>query len=253
METIPFSPARTPIEERWGNREVCLCIHGFLGTPGMYRLYTDMFREAGIDMYAPLLTGHGTKPEDMLTVSYESWLADIRGAMDKLLTEYDRVHILGLSLGGALGVYAAGLYADTGKLGRVMLWVPGLALRNKDFYTMDYDAVGEAKFPMVKAPMPEALAKYVETYDVMYVKSIKQLVLQGGVCQQQLENITAPTWLLYTKADPIVDPACCEDAAKRISSLVECHAYEKSNHNINLDCDKADVEARLKAWLFMDK
>lgn len=244
------SPVCRPIMNEWGNREVCLCIHGFCGSPGFYLPLTDLIRAAGYDQCAPLLAGHGTKYQDMLAVKCEDWLADIRRTMDELLEKYDKVHITGMSLGGALAAYAAGLYAHTGKVGKVQLMVPGFALRNKDFYKKDYAAFTDEKIPLVlSSETPAEFRESSYLYEFMYWKSVGELLRIGPMCEAQLTNITAPVWVLYTNADPVVDPACCAAAAAKCRNLVECHAYEKTGHNLLIDCEYRDVFARTEAWL----
>jgi|GEM_PF-1708022 len=249
-KTAYASEVCAPIMIENGSREVCLCVHGFCGSPGFYIQYENMIRNAGYDMCAPLLSGHGTKPDDLKDVKAEAFVEDVDRTMDDLLKRYDTIHLLGASMGGSLCTYIAGQYASSGKIGKVLLMVPAYALRNKDFYKIDYENCGNEGFPLVQsADTPPELVKDSYLYDFMYKKSIGQLIRLCDICEKYIDKVTAPVWLLYTNADPVVDPAVTAEASKRFKNLIYCHAYEKSGHNLMLDCERDDVNQQVEAYL----
>ncbi len=86
------------------NGETIVVIHGFTGCPAHWRLVAPVLAEAGYTVVAPLLAGHGTRPEDFAGVSGDDWLASV---VDPALAAPGPVHLAGLSLGGLLAVLAA--------------------------------------------------------------------------------------------------------------------------------------------------
>ena len=250
MTVAYATPACMPIAEDWGNQEACLCMHGFGSAPGVYRILADQIRQAGYDFYAPLLTGHGTVPRDMRDVTAEQWQADCEQAAISLFDRYRRVHLIGTSMGGALCTYLAGAYSDSGKIGKVLLMVPGYALRNKGFYKIDFAHCGNTGFPLVRTEhIPPELEAVSFEYDFMYVRSIGQLIQLGQIGEDYVQRVSAPVWLLYAENDPVVDPEHCAEAARHFANLQMCHVYLESGHNILLGCERADVYQRVQDFL----
>jgi esterase/lipase len=54
---------------------------------------------------AVLLPGHGTRPGDMLDVTWHEWARAVAYGTDKLAAEVDEVYLGGYSAGGALSIY----------------------------------------------------------------------------------------------------------------------------------------------------
>ncbi len=54
----------------------------------------------GYTVYAPVLRGHGTKPEDLLGVTWQDWLEDAQKALEKLKENSSKIFVGGISMGG---------------------------------------------------------------------------------------------------------------------------------------------------------
>ena len=235
-------PECEPINEQCGNKEVFLCIHGFCASPATFRPYVNQIISAGYDVYVPLLSGHGTKYQDMLEVTYKQWINDICAVFDNLIGKYEKVHIFGVSMGGALGAYLASHYAYSEKVGKVLLLVPAFGMKNKEFYSMDYSTVGTNKIPLVQQSIQDPeLAASAFVYEYMYLYSIGELVKLCTVCREGLSNIQSPVWIVYSANDPVVDPEEIEKAAKKITLLRMLERVEHSGHNILLENDRSKV------------
>jgi carboxylesterase len=103
----------------------CLLVHGFTGTPGEVRDLGLFLAERGVASQGVLLRGHGTRPEDLSTCSYQHWIGDVESALDSLLAERKRVFLCGLSMGGTLALNVAARRAgDSGLAGVVALAAP---------------------------------------------------------------------------------------------------------------------------------
>jgi pimeloyl-ACP methyl ester carboxylesterase len=91
--------------------EAVLCLHGFTGAPGVFRKLGRVFQNDGLNVFAPVLPGHGTVPEDLIEVTSQQLLDAAEQAYDSLARGYERVHIVGLSMGGALATLLAANHA----------------------------------------------------------------------------------------------------------------------------------------------
>src|SRR5262245_33276185 len=85
----------------------CLLVHGFTSSAYEMRDLARFLADRGITAGAPLLAGHGTAPEDLQGKTWQDWYGSVSRALDVMLAKYKRVYLVGLSLGGALTLYAA--------------------------------------------------------------------------------------------------------------------------------------------------
>ena len=70
--------------------------------PGSVMPLARRLAREGYDVECPCLRGHGTKWEDLIGVSMEDWLEDLRQAVGRLRERCHTVFVMGLSLGGTL-------------------------------------------------------------------------------------------------------------------------------------------------------
>jgi carboxylesterase len=67
----------------------------------------DALAEDGWTVSVARLAGHGTSPEDLAGTTWQDWVASAREALRELQQQCARVALVGLSMGGALGLYLA--------------------------------------------------------------------------------------------------------------------------------------------------
>lgn len=103
MSEADMLKGRNPFLWKGDSREAVLCIHGFVGAPGVFRKLGRKLQSDALTVYAPMLPGHGTVPEDLADVTGEQLLGAVEQAYTKLARSYERVHLAGLSLGGNVG------------------------------------------------------------------------------------------------------------------------------------------------------
>ncbi len=107
---------------------VCLLVHGLTGSPAEMRLLGEYLFAHGISVYAPLLPGHGTRPEDLNEVTRDDWLDEAERALSPLLQGGCPTFAMGLSLGALI---AAELAARHPELAGLVLFSPAIKTVNK--------------------------------------------------------------------------------------------------------------------------
>ncbi|MDQ3108151.1 MAG: hypothetical protein M3Q68_10155, partial [Actinomycetota bacterium] len=65
-----------------GGEHGVLVVHGFTGNPQSMRGLAQAFAAAGFTVELPLLPGHGTSVDDMLTTSWDDWSAAAEQSYD---------------------------------------------------------------------------------------------------------------------------------------------------------------------------
>lgn len=109
--------------KRW--RRGILLIHGLSDSPYCMRHLAAIFQENGFRVMAVLLPGHGTRPGDLLDVSWQEWARAVAFASEKLAAEVDGVYLGGFSAGGTLSIYQSTL--DNNVRG-IFLFAPALEI-----------------------------------------------------------------------------------------------------------------------------
>lgn len=104
----PFElyPTKSPRSRKKIQKGVLL-IHGLFDSPFSLKDIGLQLQAQGILCRAILLPGHGTKPRDLLTVSYHHWIKAMRYGIETLRKEVDEVYLMGYSTGALLSVYQA--------------------------------------------------------------------------------------------------------------------------------------------------
>ena len=89
------------------NGKAVLLVHGWTSTPYEVRRLGKYLSEEGYTVYAPLLKGHGTVPEDLENISWTDWIEDLEKAFDFLLKEKRKIYVGGTSIGANLALILA--------------------------------------------------------------------------------------------------------------------------------------------------
>lgn len=109
-----------------GARYGALMIHGLLDCPFTYRELGSHLQSQGILSRAILLPGHGTKPSDLMKVSYHDWLQAVRYGIESLKQDVDHIYLIGYSTGAALSIYHA---MQDNRIAGIVLLSPAIKVR----------------------------------------------------------------------------------------------------------------------------
>ena len=97
-------PGFAPGQQKTYRRGVLLT-HGLSDSPYTMRHLAEFFRHNGFRVMAILLPGHGTRPGDLLEVTWQEWAKAVAYGAYKLAEEVEEVYLAGYSTGAALSVY----------------------------------------------------------------------------------------------------------------------------------------------------
>ena len=82
-------------------------IHGFTNTTYETKNLAQYLADKGYRTVANNLPGHGTTIEECNRVKYVDWLESVEQGVATLASECDKIHIIGSSMGGVLGLHIA--------------------------------------------------------------------------------------------------------------------------------------------------
>jgi len=112
-------------------RRGILLTHGLSDSPYFMRHLAACFQEQGFRVMAVLLPGHGTRPGDLLDVSWQEWARAVAYGTDQLAAEVDEVYLGGYSAGGALSIYQS---LQDKRVRGLFLFAPALEITRQAAY-----------------------------------------------------------------------------------------------------------------------
>lgn len=107
-----FSPECKTIEIKKGNNKAILFIHGFPTTPYMYSWASEYASNHGYDTFVPLIPTFGSDYKDMLKTNFSSWFSYIDNYYKNLHDKYEKIYVVGVSMGGAITLKLAEKYSE---------------------------------------------------------------------------------------------------------------------------------------------
>ena len=230
-----------------------LLLHGFGDTPQAFAPIARALHERGFSVRAPLFPGHGRTISDFARSNGAAWLEEARRAYDDMARRHDRVAIVGLSMGAAIGAILAGERPPTlaafvalspyivvaprvRQLVRHRRWIHAVApwLPAADDRSIRDDAARAISlgYGMVSAPLLHELARIADR------------------ARAALPRIVAPTLVIMSRDDNRVDPAAIERALGDLGAAQRHVVWLKgSGHVITVDREHARVLEEIVAWL----
>ena len=127
-------------------RRGVLLTHGLTDSPYFMRHMAAFFQAEGFRVMAVLLPGHGTRPGDMLEVTWQAWARAVEYGTNKLADEVDEVYLAGYSAGGALSIRQS--LQDT-RIRALFLFSPALQIAPMAAYAWTHKLVSWL-FPRMK-------------------------------------------------------------------------------------------------------
>lgn len=236
-----------------GDSAQILLLHGYTGSPYDLRFLGERLREHGLHVLAPLLKGHGTKPEDLFAIKAEDWLEQ---AIDKLsLFNHDRPIIIGgLSMGALLAIMLA---AKSSRIDGLVLLSPALHLTTAAELTIFSAKLGLLdknrslrKFYGQSDIQDPIARKKTPSYKTMPVAGLVQCSTLQIWARKSLAHIKCPIFLAFGKNDSAIDINASHQAVlERCPGPIFSRIYNQSRHVISIDNDRAQLSADI--WDFI--
>ena len=224
--------------------DVCVVlVHGWTSTPYEMRILGEQLNSQGLAVDAPLLSGHGTCPESLESVSWQDWVNDVEKAYKRVSKQYKKVYLGGMSLGGTLALHVAVKNPN----------VDGLVLMSTP-YKMKYEKAGlliahitrrfvnykRKYYPRVLNPEP-SITQLI-SYQKYPIGSAFEAFDAIKKSHNYLENIKQPTFLVQPKKDHLVSRSSIYDIYTRIASdKKKMRIIQKASHNFMGNGEHADV------------
>jgi carboxylesterase len=230
------------------HEKAALLIHGFADTPYDMRPVGEYLSANGIACYSPLLAGHGTSAKDMAETRWPDWVASAEDAYLELSSQYNKVYLVGFSMGGDIAIHLAAKYDTAG----IVLLAPSIFIigrqrlintetaieRLSPFLMTDYIINDErdAAFDM------QAI-KGRAVYKLFPLTSLRSLVEFMKLTRSELPRVDEPVMVIQSLNDDTVDISGPDYVLNHVSSASkELVWVGRAKHLLTLDTDKDKVQ-----------
>ncbi|MFM0736070.1 alpha/beta fold hydrolase [Paraburkholderia xenovorans] len=250
-------------------RSGILLIHGLGGTEYDLGSLHKAARRAGGNAHMITLPGHGTRPEDLLTVRAETWLDAVTAQYRELATQYDTLHVAGMCMGalialllchrvkherGRLALLAPPVYIDGWStpwyrdLRYLLYCVPGAAAKIK---------VEEGEPFGIKNPLVRAIVKKKFErgdnfhYPWVPLVCIRQVDRMRDWVRKAAPEIACSTLILHSREDELTSLRSAEFLQAAIPDARSV-VLENSYHMICADNDREQVASEVLSFFDLD-
>jgi carboxylesterase len=250
--TAPFSLGPAVAEAR----AAVLLLHGFTGSPWEVRPLGEALAAHGFHVDAPRLPGHGTVPEEMLSVSAEDWLAATRQRYLTLSKGPQPLFVVGFSMGALLATLLAA--ESQRKPQALVLLAPALRLQNpaarvlRRLPWLRYTPLSHRWIEKHSIDVTDELAQreapLLRRYPVARLFDFFDLQKKS---REVASQVTVRALILYAVHDSVVDGR----GARELATLLPHATVQpllRGRHIVCRDIDRAAVTAATLQFLESD-
>lgn len=239
-----FDPMAAPFRHDTDSADAVVLVHGWTGTPGHFRMLGDVLASAGYTVAAPLLPGHGTNLEDLLRYGWRDWVGEVVTTCHGLVAEGRRLHIVGLSMGGAIGLLAAPVMGATSLS---VINVPLEVKSRRMWMAPLFRGSTRVLEDDPRVPPDNEALPYFQQYDGTPTGSIAELTDITRAAGRNLSAVTCPALVVQSLQDEIVKPEAGRIVYAGISSIdKEMLWLRESRHNALVDVERDLIHEAIK-------
>jgi len=228
-------------------RKAVLLIHGFADTPYDMKPVGEYLAANGIASYSPLLAGHGTSARDLEGTGWRDWVTSAEDAYLDLSLHYDRVYLVGFSMGGNIAIHLAARYDTAG----IVLLAPSIFAIGQDRLVTTETAIERlSRFAMTDyvinneqdAAFDMSVIKDRAVYTLFPLTSLRSLVEFMKLTRAELSRVDEPVMVIQSLNDDTVDITGPDYVLNNVSSTSrELVWVARARHLLTLDIDKEKV------------
>lgn len=228
-----------------------LLIHGLGGSAAETRPWGEYLAAKGWTIRCPLLSGHGTTPDDLIGLRWQAWAGEVAVALEDLQRHCETVFVGGLSMGALLALWLgadhpeiAGLVlaSPVTKVGNRLLWLTPV-LR----YLLKYPPPGLVEEEVLGDP--EAIHR-LWCYDQQSMWGAAEMYLLLRQVRRSLAAIHHPLLLFQGRLDNWLSPNAAQLVYDGVASMEkELIWLEHSGHNVLVDGERESVWEQSYDWM----
>ena len=174
------------------------CIHGFTNTTYELKNIAQYLSEKGYHTVINNLPGHGTTIEECNRVKYKDWIEAIEQDLAKLASKCKKIHIIGSSMGGVLGLYLATKFP----INSIVIAAPVFKFKS-EFKTRILVPLFNKIIPTREKASQYSNGKNMKFYGYSSYpnKALNEFRKLTNVVRNKLNKVKCPILMLYSESD----------------------------------------------------
>jgi carboxylesterase len=226
-----------------------LVLHGLTSSLASVTPVADRLARHAIPTVVPWLRGHGTRPEDLVGVTWRDWYADAAATLDRLLAQCAEAAVVGLSMGGLVALHLA--LARPERLRAVVAVAPALRQAHPLAPLVPFVAPFRRYLRVPARGYSDATrARLAAGYPRLPTSAFLSLVAYARWLEPHLERVQTPTLIVHSRRDRVIHPT----SATRIHARLGCAEkelrwFERSGHEMLVDCEADAVLDTVEQFL----
>ena len=226
-----------PINQRNAKKDrALLLLHGFSSSPAVYRYLAPQLTHYDA-LVCPVLPGHADSIEAFSHSKSANWLSCVTQVCEGLINEYQKVDVLGLSLGGLLACKLSERFA----LNHLFLLAPALKLQMNINHTVTLTAIlSSLGFKEIRCNAGNIISnQYAEiAYRRLQIAAVHEMFTFAQ--QYQWIPPSCPVDLFLGTFDLVVDSTAVEQLFLPLPNA-KVHWLKNSAHVLPLDTDLNEI------------
>ena len=173
-------------------------IHGFTNTTYEVKKISQYLSKKGHHVVAENLPGHGTHVEECNRVKYHDWISAVKEGVAKLSTTCDKIHIIGISMGGVLAMHISTLFPTAS----IIIVAPVLQFKN-EFKVRVLVPLLNKLIPLTAKASQYDTPNTMKFYGYTHYpnKALNEMRKLTNIVRKKLYNVTTPTLMIFSKSD----------------------------------------------------
>lgn len=199
---IDHAPSSSFYIKAENSKKAAVLVHGLTDSAYFTKDLALLLNSQGYNVYSVLLSGHGTRVEDLFQVSNQIWLTDIKKTILFALKDSgaSQVVLSGFSMGGVLTTSLTLSPIWTKYISNLILMAPAFKIKNNAGIAMcatgTYRLKTWAKNNPGKSPI---------RYNQMPFRSVCELTDIGSLVRDSANKISTPIFMAVTDGDTTID------------------------------------------------
>lgn len=239
----------------------CLVLHGLGGGRHEFEPLLQTLSAVGMPFEAPVYPGHEGPGPHMPRSSWPEWFAVVQSSFDRLQEHHGSVAVIGFSTGGTLALHLAA----SAPVDRLALMAPFLAIRHRWYYGFRPEVYlgtlgriirrvprrqSAVSDPVRRKEIERLLA--FQTFNLAAARSAVALI---RLVRNEAHRITAPTLIVQSRRDAIVDPIGAQWLDHHLGTPEADRSLvwlDRSDHLLAVDVERETVIRQILDFLGLD-